>query len=58
MRKRRAQGQQAAASGAFLWVVFYAFRSLFRRGLDKSYCHPVNRSPEARCGGSFNGLTA
>ena len=58
MRKRRAQGQQAAASGAFLWVVFYAFRSLFQRGLDKSYCHPVNRSPEARCGGSFNGLTA
>ena len=34
MRKRRAQGQQAAASGAFLWVVFYAFRSLFQRGLD------------------------
>ena len=27
MRKRRAQGQQAAASGAFLWVVFYAFQS-------------------------------
>ena len=40
MRKRRAQGQQAAASGAFLWVVFYAFRSLFQRGLDKSYCPP------------------
>ena len=34
MRKRRAQGQQAAASGAFLWVVIYAFRSLFWRGLD------------------------
>ena len=34
MRKRRAQGQQAAASGAFSWVVFYAFRSLFWRGLD------------------------
>lgn len=58
MRKRRAQGQQAAASGAFLWVVFYAFRSLFRRGLDKSYCRPVNRSPEARCGGTFSGLNA
>ncbi len=34
MRKRRAQGQQAAASGAFLWVVFYAFRSPLWRGLD------------------------
>ena len=35
MRKRRAQGQQEqAASGAFSWVVFYAFRSLFWRGLD------------------------
>lgn len=34
MRKRRARGQQAAASGAFSWVVFYAFRSLFYRGLD------------------------
>lgn len=30
MRKRRAQSQQAAASGIFLWVVFYAFQSLFR----------------------------
>jgi len=58
MRKRRAQGQQAAASGAFSWVVFYAFRSLFWRGLDKSYCRLVNRSPEARCGGAFSGLTA
>jgi len=58
MRKRRAQGQQAAASGAFLWGVFYAFRSLFRQGLDKSYCRPVNRSPEARCAGLFSGLTA
>ena len=34
MRKRRAQGHQAAASGAFLWVVFYAFQSQLRRGLD------------------------
>ena len=33
MRKRRAQGQQATASGAFLWF-FYAFQSPFRRGLD------------------------
>ena len=45
MRKRRAQGQQAAASGAFLWVVFYAFRSLFWRGLDN-----LSRLP-ADCGG-------
>ena len=34
MRKRRAQGQQAAASGVFSWVVFYAFRSPLWRGLD------------------------
>lgn len=34
MRKRRAQGHQAAASGAFSWVFLYAFRSLFWRGLD------------------------
>ena len=33
MRKRRAQGQQAA-SGAFSWVFLYAFRSLFWWGLD------------------------
>ena len=58
MRKRRAQGQQAVPSGAFSWVVFYAFRSLFWRGLDKSYCRPVNRVSEARCGGTFSGLNA
>ena len=34
MRKRRPQGQQAAASGAFLWIVFYAFRSPLWWGLD------------------------
>ena len=45
MRKRRAQGQQAAASGAFLWVFVYAFRTLFRRGLDN-----LSRLP-ADCGG-------
>ena len=49
---------QAAASGAFLWVVFYAFQSLFRRGLEQSYCRPVNRLSEARYGGLFSGLTA
>ena len=45
MRKRRTQGQQAAASGAFLWVVFYAFQSQLRRGLDN-----LSRLP-ADCGG-------
>ena len=44
MRKRRAQGQQAAASGAFLWVFLYAFRSPFWRGLDN-----LSRLP-ADCG--------
>ena len=44
MRKRRAQGQQAAASGAFSWVVFYAFRSLFWRGLDNLSCLPADRA--------------
>ena len=34
MRKRRTQGQQAAASGAFLWIVFYAFRSPLWWGLE------------------------
>jgi len=58
MRKRRTQGQQAVASGVSLWVVFYAFRSLFRRGLKQSHYRPVNRLPEARYGGLFSGLTA
>ena len=43
MRKRRAQGQQAAASGAS-WVVFYAFRNLFWRGLDNLSCLPADRA--------------
>ena len=47
MRKRRAQGQQAAASGAFSWVVFYAFRSLFRRGLDNLSRLPADRARKA-----------
>ena len=47
MRKRRAQGQQAAASGAFSWVVFYAFRSLFRRGLDNLSRLPTDRAGKA-----------
>ena len=46
MRKRRAQGQQAA-SGAFLWVVFYAFRSLFWRGLDNLSRLPADHAPKA-----------
>ena len=47
MRKRRAQGQQAAASGAFLWVVFYAFRSLFWRGLDNLSRLPADHAEKA-----------
>ena len=47
MRKRRAQGQQAAASGAFSWVVFYAFRSLFWRGLDNLSRLPADRARKA-----------
>ena len=47
MRKRRTQGQQAAASGAFLWVVFYAFRSLFRRGLDNLSRLPADHAGKA-----------
>ena len=47
MRKRRAQGQQAAASGAFSWVVFYAFRSLFRRGLDNLSRLPADHAGKA-----------
>ena len=47
MRKRRAQGQQAAASGAFSWVVFYAFRNLFWRGLDNLSCLPADHAGKA-----------
>ena len=47
MRKRRAQGQQAAASGAFSCVVFYAFRSLFWRGLDNLSCLPADHVEKA-----------
>jgi len=46
MRKRRAQGQQAA-SGAFSWVALYAFRSLFWRGLDNLSRLPADHSPKA-----------
>ena len=47
MRKRRAQGQQAAASGVFSWAVFYAFRSLFWRGLDNLSYLPADRERRA-----------
>ena len=47
MRKRRAQGQQAAASGAFSWVFLYAFRSLFWRGLDNLSCLPADHAGKA-----------
>ena len=51
MRKRRAQGQQAAASGAFLWVVSYAFRSVFWRGLDN-----LSRLPADHAGNTLSRL--
>ena len=47
MRKRRAQGQQAAASGAFSWVFLYAFRSLFWRGLDNLSHLPADQAGKA-----------
>ena len=47
MRKRRAQGQQAAASGAFSWVFLYAFRSLFWWGLDNLSHLPADHAPKA-----------
>ena len=47
MRKRRAQGQQAAASGAFSCVVFYAFRSVFWRGLDNLSRLPADYAGKA-----------
>lgn len=46
MRKRRAQGQQAAASGAFS-SFFYAFRSLFWRGLDNLSYLPAGHAVKA-----------
>ena len=47
MRKRRAQGQQAVASGAFLWVFLYAFRNLFWRGLDNLSYLPADHAPKS-----------
>ena len=47
MRKRRAQGQQAAASGAFLWVFLYAFRSPLWRGLDNLSRLPADHAGKA-----------
>jgi len=47
MRKRRTQGQQAAASGVSLWAFLYAFRSLFWRGLDNLSCLPADHAGEA-----------
>lgn len=46
MRKRRAQGQQAA-SGAFSWVFLYAFRSLFWRRLDNLSHSPADHGRKA-----------
>ena len=39
---------QAAASGAFSWVVFYAFRSVFWRGLDNLSRLPADRAGKAK----------
>ena len=50
MRKRRAQGQQAA-SGAFSWVFLYAFRSSLWRGLDN-----LSRLPADRAGNTLSRL--
>ena len=56
MRKRRARGQQAAVSGVFLWVFVYAFRTLFRRGLDNPLPphQSFARSPLRRAFQRFN----
>ena len=57
MRKRRTQGQQAAASGVSLWAFLYAFQSLFWRGLDNLSCLPT--MPEIPCHGwIFTALNA
>ena len=58
MRKRRAQGQQAAASGAFSWVALYAFRSLFWRGLYNLSRLPADHVPKALLWRGFIGLNA
>jgi len=58
MRKRRAQGQQAAASGAFLWVVFYAFRSLFWRDWIICPACPPTMPGKPCYGWRFGGLNA
>ena len=47
MRKRRAQGQQAVASGAFLWVFLYAFRNPLWRGLDNLSRLPADHDGKA-----------
>lgn len=47
MRKRRAQGQQAAASGAFSWVFLYAFRSPLWQGLDNLSRLPADHAGKA-----------
>ena len=47
MRKRRTQGQQAAASGVSLWAFLYAFRSLFWRELDNLSRLPADHAGKA-----------
>ncbi len=56
MRKRRAQGQQAAASGVFSWVFLYAFRSLFWWGLDNLSRLPTDHIGEVLKWQAFQGF--
>ena len=46
MRKSRAQGQRAA-SGFFLWVFLYVFRSPLWWGLDNLSCLPADHAGKA-----------
>ena len=46
MRKRRTQGQQAAASGVFLWD-FYAFRRPLWWGLNNLSRLPADHAGKA-----------
>ena len=47
MRKRRTRRPAGPAPGAFSWAVFYAFRSLFWRGLDNLSYLPADRVGKA-----------
>ena len=47
MRKRRTQGQQAAASGVSLWAFLYAFRSPLWWGLNNLSRLPADHAGKA-----------